>query len=150
MVYRFDTLEENDINPVTGTAYDDAWVILRLTEDKSYETMAGSFEGSPYTIRISKPVHHDWRMAVGDFICFHESRKMNCILIMTEEEMKESEHFYEGHRYYSARWCAFEGGKYASAEAVPAFFCYLGKRWTACTYFYAGNIRKRSGQVLSA
>ena len=99
MVYRFDTLEENDINPVTGTAYDDAWVILRLTEDKSYETMAGGFEGSAYTIRISKLVHHDWRMAVGDFICFHENRKMNCILVMTEEEMKESERFCEGHRF---------------------------------------------------
>lgn len=53
MIYRLDRLVESDVNPITGHAYDNSWIILMTTDSFDYQQMCGSSNGCAYTIKIS-------------------------------------------------------------------------------------------------
>lgn len=99
MVYRLDSLVENGINPITGLAYDNSWIILMLTDRLDYEQMCGSSNGCAYTIKMSCNRFKNWKIAVGDFIGFCEANKKNAILVMCEADLRSAKKYYEGHRY---------------------------------------------------
>lgn len=94
MLYRLDAFRENKINPVTGTEYDSTWMVLMVTDSHEYQSFCGSRNGCAYTIKISRH-NPSWKMAVGDFIAFHEDK--NCILVMAEDELNEVMRLYAGH-----------------------------------------------------
>lgn len=99
MIYRMDRLSENSINPISGCAYDNSWVILMLTESLDYQQMCGSSNGCAYTIKMSRCQYKNWEMSVGDFIGFSEANGKNAILVMSEADLKSAKKQYEGHRY---------------------------------------------------
>lgn len=99
MIYRLDNLSEDKINPITGQVYDDSWIILMLTDRLDFEKMSGRRNGCAYTIRISRKLCKDWKMAVGDFIGFCEATAKNAIIVMQEADLKAARSHYEGHRY---------------------------------------------------
>lgn len=99
MIYRIDKFSESNINPITDCKYDSSWLILTLTSNIDNSTVVGSNNGCAYTIKISKQLHDDWRMAVGDFIGYCKATDINAILAITENEYTEAEKYYNGHCY---------------------------------------------------
>lgn len=99
MIYRLDTLSENNINPVTRQGYDGLWTILMLTESPDYQQFCGSTNDCAYTIKISRRQYEKWEMAVGDFIDFCEANKKNAILVMSETDFSAVKRQYRGHSY---------------------------------------------------
>ena len=99
MIYRFDKLLENSINPITRQPYDDSWIILMLTDSPDYHQMCGSSNGCAYTIKMSRSQCKNWKMAVGDFIDFSEINDKNAVLVMSEADLKSAKSHYEGHSY---------------------------------------------------
>lgn len=99
MIYRVDKLEENEINPITGQVYDNAWIILMLTESKDYQKMCGSSNGCAYTIKISRMKCKDWKMSICDCVGFNETNRKNTILVMSEADLDAANSTYDGHRY---------------------------------------------------
>lgn len=99
MLYRLDELVENSINPITGYEYDSSWIILMLTDSQEYQQMCGAANGCAYTIKVSRSRCKDWRMAVGDFIGFHEANGKNIILVLSEADLEAAKSFYNGHSY---------------------------------------------------
>jgi len=99
MIYRLDTLSCNGINPITGRAYDNSWIILMLTDAPDYQQMCGSSGGGAYTIKLSRSQYKNWKMAVGDFIDFSEANEKNAVLVMPEADFISAESYYRGHRY---------------------------------------------------
>lgn len=99
MIYRVDKLSENSINPITGTLYDETWVILILTNSTYYQKKTGSSNGCAYTIKVSRNTCNDWAMAIGDFVGFCEANGKNAILVMSVIELATALEAYEGHSY---------------------------------------------------
>lgn len=99
MLYRVDKFEENGINPVTGREWDDSWIVLMLTDDEKCRLLCGSVNGCAYTIKVSRVLHENWQLAVGDFIGFNEANGKNIVLAMTGEEYAAAFDFYKGHVY---------------------------------------------------
>lgn len=99
MIYRVNCLQENKINPITDHEYDSSWIILMLTDSDDYQQMCGSKNDCTYTIKISRSRYPDWKMAVGDFISFHETSAKNVILVMTEADIESVKKHYDGHTY---------------------------------------------------
>lgn len=99
MLYRLDELVENRINPITGYEYDNSWIVLILTDSNEYQQMCGAINGCAYTVKVSRSGCRDWRMAVGDFIGFHEANGKNIILVLSEVDLETAKNFYDGHSY---------------------------------------------------
>lgn len=99
MIYRVDNFIENNINPITKSEYDSSWLVLVLTPDIDTAILVGANNGCAYTIKISKQLHDDWKMAVGDFIGYCNANNLNGIVIITEDEYNEVQKYYVGHSY---------------------------------------------------
>lgn len=102
MLYRIDTFTENEINPVTGLKYDPSWLIFVLTNSIDYKMMCGSVNGCAYTIKCSRYNCKDWKIALGDFISFHEANGKNAILVLSKTDLAAAKERYGGHRYNDA------------------------------------------------
>lgn len=98
MIYRVDTLDENNINPITNKPYDDSWIIWKLTDAKNYKIKVGSTNGCAYMIQYSRHAK-GWEMSVCDSIGFHKQQNKNLILVIGEEELAYARQKYEGHRF---------------------------------------------------
>ena len=68
MICRIDEFIENQINPITNSVYDKSWLILSLSNSTNYTIFSGANNGCAYSIKISKVLHENWKLAVGDFI----------------------------------------------------------------------------------
>ena len=99
MIYRVDNFIENNINPITKSEYDSSWLVLVLSSDMDTAMIVGANNGCAYTIKISKQLHDDWKMAVGDFIGYCNSNKLNGIIAITEDEYNDVQSYYVGHGY---------------------------------------------------
>ena len=99
MIYRVDNFIENNINPITDSEYDSLWMVLTLSSDIETPMIVGTNNGCAYTIKISKQLHDDWKMAIGDFIGYCDTNNLNGILAITEDECNEVNNYYIGHNY---------------------------------------------------
>lgn len=99
MIYRVDRLFESSINPITGCAYDNTWIIFILTDSLDYQQMNGSSNGCTYTVKVSRNRYKNWEMAVGDFVGFCKANGKNAILALPEADLRSAKNHYEGHRY---------------------------------------------------
>lgn len=99
MIFRVDELIESRINPITGDAYDNAWIILMLTDSEDYQFMCGSQNGYAYTLKVSRVQCSDWKLVIGDFTGFHEAISKNIILVMSESEYYRAMEYYGNHSY---------------------------------------------------
>lgn len=97
MIYRVDNFTENNMNPITQKEYDSTWLVLTLSHDIDTPMLVGANNGCAYTIRISKLLHDDWKMAVGDFIKYCNINNLNGILSITEDEYNDVQSYYVGH-----------------------------------------------------
>ena len=97
MIYRVDSFTENNINPITKSEYDSSWLVLVLTSDIDATMIVGADNCCAYTIKISKQLHDDWRMAVGDFVDYCDTNSLNGIIAITEDEYKDVKSYYVGH-----------------------------------------------------
>lgn len=99
MIYRTDEFLQNNINPVTDCEYDSSWLVLVLSADIDTPMIVGANNGCAYTIKISKQLHDDWKMVVGDFIGYCNANNLNGIIAITEDEYNEAQNYYVGHSY---------------------------------------------------
>ena len=99
MIFRVDELTDNHINPITGDAYDNSWIILMLTDSEDYQYMCGSLGCCAYTLKVSRVQCGDWKLAVGDFVGFNEANAKNIILVMSESEYEDAMEYYGNHSY---------------------------------------------------
>jgi len=99
VIYRVDNFIENNINPITKSEYDSSWLVLVLSSDMDTAMIVGANNGCAYTIKISKQLHDDWKMAVGDFIGYCNSNNLNGIIAITEDEYNDVQSYYVGHGY---------------------------------------------------
>lgn len=99
MIYRVDKFTENNINPITNNEYDESWLVLTLSKDIPEPMIVGSNNGSAYTIKISKQIHPNWKMAVGDFIDYCNDNNLNGIVAITENDYQEAQNYYIGHSF---------------------------------------------------
>lgn len=99
MLYRLDEFEDGKINPITKKKFDSSWMIMRLSESEAYHCLVGNNFGSAYTIVVSKVVHKNWKLAVGDFIDYCNVNDLNGILVISESEYEEVVENYKGHSF---------------------------------------------------
>ena len=99
MIYRVDKFTESNINPITKSEYDSSWLVLVLSSDMDTAMIVGANNGCAYTIKISKQLHDDWKMAVGDFIGYCNANNLNGIIAISEDEYNEVPNYYVGHSY---------------------------------------------------
>lgn len=99
MIYRVDNFIENNINPITKSEYDSSWLVLVLSSDVDTAMIVGANNSCAYTIKISKQLHDDWQMAVGDFVGYCDANNINGIIAITEDEYTEVQTYYDGHSY---------------------------------------------------
>lgn len=99
MIYRLDEFIENSINPITNCEYDEAWLVLMLSNDIPEPMIVGSTNSSAYTIKISKQLHSDWKMSVGDFTQYCNSNNLNGIIVISENDYQEAQNCYIGHSF---------------------------------------------------
>lgn len=99
MIYRVDEFIENNINPITNCEYDSSWLILALFPNMDTPMIVGANNSCAYTIKISKQLHDDWKMAVGDFIGYCNANNLNGIVAITKDEYNEVQKYYVGHSY---------------------------------------------------
>ena len=99
VIYRVDEFIENNINPITKSEYDSSWLVLTLSSGTENSMIVGANNGCAYTIKISKQLHDDWKMAVGDFIGYCDVNNLNGIIAITEDEFNEVQSYYDGHSY---------------------------------------------------
>ncbi len=99
MIYRVDNFIENNINPITKSEYDSSWLVLILSSNIDTAMIVGVKDGCAYTIKISKQLHDDWKMAVGDFVGYCDANNINGIIAITEDEYTEVQNYYVGHSY---------------------------------------------------
>lgn len=99
MIYRVDKFTENNINPITNSKFDESWLVLTLSNDITEPMIVGAKNASPYTIKISKQLHSDWKMAVGDFIDYCNANYINGIIVITENEYNEVQNYYVCHTH---------------------------------------------------
>lgn len=99
MIYRADSFTENNINPIANCEYDSTWLVFALSSDMDTPMIVGTNNGCAYTIKISKQLHDDWKMAVGDFIGYCDANRINGIIAATENEYSEAQNYYVGHSY---------------------------------------------------
>ena len=99
MIYRVDNFTENNINPITNSKYNDSWIVLILSNDIPEPMIVGSNNGSAYTIKISKQLHPNWKMAVGDFTQYCNSNNLNGIIVISKNDYQEAQNYYIGHSF---------------------------------------------------
>lgn len=99
MIYRVDNFIENNINPITKREYDSSWLVLVLSSDIDDAMIVGANNGCAYSMKISKQLHDDWKMAIGDFIGYCKVNNLNGIIAITEDEYNEAQNYYVGHSY---------------------------------------------------
>ena len=97
MIYRVSEFIENNINPIKKSEYDSSWLVLVLSSDMDTAMIVGGNNGCAYTIKISKQLHDDWKMAIGDFIGYCDANNLNGILAITEDEYNDIQNYYVGH-----------------------------------------------------
>lgn len=98
MICRVDEFIENNINPITNCEYDSSWLILALFPNMDTPMIVGA-NNSAYTIKISKQLHDDWKMSIGDFIGYCDANNLNGIVAITKDEYTEVQNYYAGHSY---------------------------------------------------
>ena len=108
MIYRFDYLQNNSINPVTGRPFDDRWIIVQLTESADYCQHCGMTNGNVYTVFISKRNCPNWQMDIGDCFSFYQAEKRNLVVVITESEYAEVLKIYKQHRFSDPYLRAYE------------------------------------------
>jgi len=54
LIYRIDNFTENRINPITGSEYDESWIVIILTDSDEYQQLVGSNNECAYTVKISR------------------------------------------------------------------------------------------------
>lgn len=108
MIYRVDKFTESNINPITKSEYDSSWFVLVLSCDIDTAMIVGANNGCAYAIKISKQLHDDWKMAIGDFIGYCGANNLNGILAITEDEYSEVQTYYDGHSYNETILRAYE------------------------------------------
>ena len=108
MIYRVDKFTESNINPITKSEYDCSWFVLVLSCDIDTAMIVGANNGCAYAIKISKQLHDDWKMAIGDFIGYCGANNLNGILAITEDEYSEVQTYYDGHSYNETILRAYE------------------------------------------
>lgn len=99
MIYRVDKFTESNINPITKSEYDSSWLVLVLSSDMDTAMIVGASNGCAYTIKISKQLHDDWKMAVGDFVGYCDANNIDGIIAITEDEYTEAQNYYAEHSY---------------------------------------------------
>ena len=99
MICRIDEFIENQINPITNSVYDKSWLILSLSNSTNYTIFSGANNGCAYSIKISKVLHENWKLAVGDFIEYCDTNNINGILVMSQSEYDEVIANYNGHHF---------------------------------------------------
>lgn len=99
MIYRLDEFKENNINPITNTIYDNSWLVLSLSNSTDYTILSGANNGCAYSIKISKVLHDNWKLAVGDFIEYCNANNINGILVISQSEYYEVIENYNGHHF---------------------------------------------------
>lgn len=99
MIYRIDNFSENRINPITGSEYDEYWIVLILTDSDEYQQLVGSNNECAYTVKISRVKCKNWMVDIGDFISFNEANGKNIILVMSEKDYAQIRKVYCGHKY---------------------------------------------------
>lgn len=99
MVHRVDDFEENSINPITNTAYDDSWIVFTLTDCTNNFVFSGSENGCAYTIKVSRFMNTDWKLLVGDFIDYCKADGLNGILAISKKDYDDAMAYYQGHKY---------------------------------------------------
>lgn len=97
LIYRVDKFTESNINPITKSEYDSSWFVLVLSCDIDTAMIVGANNGCAYTMKISKQLHDDWKMAIGDFIGYCNANNLNGILAITEDEYNDIQNYYVGH-----------------------------------------------------
>lgn len=97
MIYRVDKFTESNINPITKSEYDSSWLVLVLSSDMDTAMIVGASNGCAYTIKISKQLHDDWKMAVGDFVGYCDANNIDGIIAITEDEYNDVQSYYTGH-----------------------------------------------------
>ena len=98
LIYRLkENFIESNINPFTNTPYDTSWIIFQLTDSIDYEMLCGDNKGV-YTLKISKK-YPQWKMAVFDFLQFHETYNRNIILSISDRDLEEAKLYYGDHNY---------------------------------------------------
>lgn len=97
MIYRVDTFEETNINPITGKAYDNSWIVFVLNMEP-YQMRCGSTNGCAYTLKVSKK-YSNWMMSMGDFLSYHTSVGKNIILVASKEDYQSAQEKYKGHSH---------------------------------------------------
>lgn len=102
LIYRVDKFTESNINPITKSEYVSSWLVLVLSSDMDTPMLVGANNGCAYTIKISKRLHDDWKMAIGDFIGYCNANNLNGIIAITEDEYNEALNYYVGHSYNEA------------------------------------------------
>lgn len=108
LIYRVDKFTESNINPITKSEYDSSWFVLVLSCDIDTAMIVGANNGCAYAIKISKQLHDDWKMAIGDFIGYCGANNLNGILAITEDEYSEVQTYYDGHSYNETILRAYE------------------------------------------
>lgn len=68
MIFRLDSLSENNINPITGYEYDSSRMIFMLTDSLDYQQMCGSINGCAYMIKTTVANNSRNRHLEGDLI----------------------------------------------------------------------------------
>lgn len=99
MFYIVDEFIENNINPITKREYDSSWLVLALSINIDTPMIVGANNGCAYTIKISKQLHDDWKMAVGDFIGYCDANNLNGIIVITDDEYNDIQIYYARHSY---------------------------------------------------
>lgn len=99
MIYRIDEFMENQINPITNSVYEKSWLILSLSNSTDYTILSGANNGCAYSIKISKVLHENWKLAVGDFIEYCDANNINGILVISQSEYDKVIENYNGHHF---------------------------------------------------
>lgn len=102
MIYRVDEFSEDSINTATDDKYNNSWLVLTLSKDITEPMIVGTNDNSAYTIKISKQLHSNWKMAIGDFIDYCNANYINGIIVITENEYNEVQNYYVGHSHNEA------------------------------------------------
>ena len=95
MLHRIDRYTSDTISPDTGLPYDDSWIVFSLT-DENYRMRVGGEYGKAYVLSVGK-AHLNWKMALGDFIDYHQSAGHKIVLALSEEDLDDALNSYKGH-----------------------------------------------------
>lgn len=95
MIYRVNELRDN----ITMQEHDSSMIIFSLTDNEDNAAIVGADNGGAYAIKVSKSVHSDWKLAVGDFIGYCTANNINAVLEMSQTDYDTAMQHYSGHSF---------------------------------------------------